>query len=525
MREASGSTPQCPGRDRRPDRLRLRPLPALRRADGLAARARRRPPRPRRRRAVRHVTRAGTAVARHGHRLVDRRPRHQAGALGRRQHPRRRADGDGRRVPPAPPPRRPVTPRRRHGRRRALRTRTFYVVPAGQPRRRRVGAGRPSDVPPVEHPPVAVGRRPSAGRASTSATSTATAASCRCGSPIPTARGCRTPTTTAPAGRRPARRLAPPARSRYRTARRGDGRRLRRVHDPDAPPARGARPQPQLPGRLGHRRARVAATTRCRSRRSTPSSGPSSPAPTSAATTRSTRAAACCCGRRRRSPTRRCRPRDMWDVEAARRARHGADRLPVALGVRGLHVGQVRHDERRRRRLGLRAPRRLLVDDRVLGRRRTPPPAHKQSTGLLVPRPDRRGGARRAAVGDEHDPGRYVDWYPFEHPQLGAVELGGWNDLGSWTNPPGRPAAGRGRRRTPSSPSFQALASPRLEIRTPRCRDLGGGTWRIEVGVANTAGSRRRCRRGRHATTASARSSPRSRGDGGSPSTSAGRHA
>ena len=37
---------------------------------------------------------------------------------------------------------------------------------------------------------------------------------------------------------------------------------------------------------------------------------------------------------------------------------------------------------------------------------------------------------------DEHAPGHFVDWYPFEHPQLGPVELGGWPYLGIWTNPP-----------------------------------------------------------------------------------------
>ena len=26
----------------------------------------------------------------------------------------------------------------------------------------------------------------------------------------------------------------------------------------------------------------------------------------------------------------------------------------------------------------------------------------------------------------------YVDWYPFEHPQLGPVEMGGWNALLAW---------------------------------------------------------------------------------------------
>ena len=104
-------------------------------------------------------------VARHGHRLVDRRPRHQAGALGRRQHPRRRADR-----PRSPPARccstsstatRPAT---RSSRRRCA-TRTFYVVPTGQPRRRRVGARRPAPVPPVEHPALAVAPTPTAGPA------------------------------------------------------------------------------------------------------------------------------------------------------------------------------------------------------------------------------------------------------------------------------------------------------------------------------------------------------------------------
>ena len=30
----------------------------------------------------------------------------------------------------------------------------------------------------------------------------------------------------------------------------------------------------------------------------------------------------------------------------------------------------------------------------------------------------------------------YVDWYPFEHPELGQVELGGWNALYAFRNPP-----------------------------------------------------------------------------------------
>jgi murein tripeptide amidase MpaA len=38
---------------------------------------------------------------------------------------------------------------------------------------------------------------------------------------------------------------------------------------------------------------------------------------------------------------------------------------------------------------------------------------------------------------DEKLNGRgYVDWYEFDHPQLGKVELGGWDTLYAWRNPP-----------------------------------------------------------------------------------------
>lgn len=30
----------------------------------------------------------------------------------------------------------------------------------------------------------------------------------------------------------------------------------------------------------------------------------------------------------------------------------------------------------------------------------------------------------------------YVEWYPFDHPQLGPVELGGWYNMYTWRNPP-----------------------------------------------------------------------------------------
>ncbi len=79
----------------------------------------------------------------------------------------------------------------------------------------------------------------------------------------------------------------------------------------------------------------------------------------------------------------------------------------------------------------------------------------------------------------------FVDWYRFDHPQLGPIELGGWNELFSWTNPPAH------RLRAEVTPHadfavFQALASPCIEIKHAAAVALGADTWRVEVGIANT---------------------------------------
>ncbi len=88
----------------------------------------------------------------------------------------------------------------------------------------------------------------------------------------------------------------------------------------------------------------------------------------------------------------------------------------------------------------------------------------------------------------------FVDWYEFDHPQLGRVELGGWNDLRSWFNPPPHRLRGE----TEGHAEFavvQALAAPCLELDhisvTRLAADAGGqaagdGVWRIDVGVLNS---------------------------------------
>ena len=447
-------------------------------------RARRRPPRPRRRRVVRAQPRGPRPPARDRHRLLDRRARHQAGALGRRQHPRRRADGDGRRVLPPPPPRRRPR-RRRPGRHRGAAHPHVLRRPARQPRRRRVGARRPPRGSAGRARARGRGPTPTAGRASTSRTSTATAGSCRCASPTPTGRGSPHPDDAASAGARAARRR-PAGATRYRLLARGRRRRPRRVHRPDPPPARRARPQPQLPGRLGHRRARVGRPSAVRAGDRRPGAGDRRPAQHL---------------RVQRVPHQRRRdPAAVVDAARRRRCRRstsgpGTSSASVGTRLTGYPVHSVfedftwdraEHDERRRRRLGLRAPRRVRVDHRVLGRR---PRRHRhQAERPTSGTPDRPTPRRSpcCAGSTSTPPSEHVDWYPFDHPQLGRRRARRLARPGRVDQPAARPAHGRGRaprrvRRRPGAGRAVPGDPPRR-----RRRRWATATWRVEVGVANT---------------------------------------
>ncbi len=79
----------------------------------------------------------------------------------------------------------------------------------------------------------------------------------------------------------------------------------------------------------------------------------------------------------------------------------------------------------------------------------------------------------------------FVDWYEFEHPQLGKVELGGWNSLFTWTNPP--PALlEKEIAPFPRWLVWQALISPKLDILDASASTLGVDTWRIRLVVQNS---------------------------------------
>jgi murein tripeptide amidase MpaA len=79
----------------------------------------------------------------------------------------------------------------------------------------------------------------------------------------------------------------------------------------------------------------------------------------------------------------------------------------------------------------------------------------------------------------------YVDWKPFQHPQLGAVEIGGWDKMNYWRNPP--PALReKEAARFPAWMTQVALSLPRLELLRTEVRALGPDTWRVRMAVANS---------------------------------------
>ena len=89
-----------------------------------------------------------------------------------------------------------------------------------------------------------------------------------------------------------------------------------------------------------------------------------------------------------------------------------------------------------------------------------------------------------AAWSDQHGE-YYFPWQPFDHPQLGPVEIGGLDWFRLFTN------ATPDMLEAEVAPHaqfavHQALASPKLEILHTTVEALGDGTWRIEVGLANT---------------------------------------
>ena len=85
---------------------------------------------------------------------------------------------------------------------------------------------------------------------------------------------------------------------------------------------------------------------------------------------------------------------------------------------------------------------------------------------------------------EELDGEGFRDWTPFDHPQLGPVEIGGWNRTFTWTNPPGPMLE------EVTAPNARfvlrvAGTGPRLEIRDATAEALGGDLYTVSAVVHN----------------------------------------
>jgi murein tripeptide amidase MpaA len=79
----------------------------------------------------------------------------------------------------------------------------------------------------------------------------------------------------------------------------------------------------------------------------------------------------------------------------------------------------------------------------------------------------------------------YVNWYEFEHPQLGKVELGGWDSQNVWTNPPTAFLEAE-LKLFPGWLVWSALISPKLALREVSATLIGPETWRVRLVTENT---------------------------------------
>ena len=75
-------------------------------------------------------------------------------------------------------------------------------------------------------------------------------------------------------------------------------------------------------------------------------------------------------------------------------------------------------------------------------------------------------------------------WKPFRHPQLGEVEIGGWDRFHAFGNPP-LPLLEREIAKFPRWLLWQALCSPQLELVHAGAEALGDGTYKLTLVIQN----------------------------------------
>jgi hypothetical protein len=79
----------------------------------------------------------------------------------------------------------------------------------------------------------------------------------------------------------------------------------------------------------------------------------------------------------------------------------------------------------------------------------------------------------------------YISWYAFDHPQLGKVELGGWDFQHTWVNPPAA-FLEKEIERFPDWIIWHALISPKLVLREIEVKGIGRDVYRVRMVVENT---------------------------------------
>lgn len=79
----------------------------------------------------------------------------------------------------------------------------------------------------------------------------------------------------------------------------------------------------------------------------------------------------------------------------------------------------------------------------------------------------------------------FVSWEPFNHPQLGPIEIGGWKRLWVWNNPPSHLIEAESHKNC-LFVLKHAKCAPKLQIRNAKAQDMGNGLWRCELTIVNT---------------------------------------
>jgi hypothetical protein len=109
----------------------------------------------------------------------------------------------------------------------------------------------------------------------------------------------------------------------------------------------------------------------------------------------------------------------------------------------------------------------------------------KDFIGFFKDRPPETDAAMLKVLDEQLGGEGYKPWTQFEHPQLGPVEIGGWDTTFTWQNPPGPMLE----EVTGPNAKFvlRAMATaPMVEIRDAKAEPLGGDVYLVSAIIQNT---------------------------------------